>query len=159
VAITSCKNQPVSFPVPLTMEPSLLRCPTVTWVRLPKFLVSNLKLSVCPRRRTLFLGLFPIWYSWDFLSSPSSTIHAFCVVPACCLSLVRKVSSKAVKTKRKDEYRELLFETEFRIRHAGQREQSSKWPSWCQFSWKQVCNKKLRQICWLRLKVQLHNKN
>lgn len=97
--INSCKNHPVSFPVPLTVEPSRLLCPMVTWVRLPNRLVTNLKVSVCPRRSTLFLALFSITYSWDFLSSPSRTIQAFCVVPAFCLSLVRKVSSNAMKKK------------------------------------------------------------
>lgn len=99
--INSCKNHPVSFPVPLTVEPSRLLCPMVTWVRLPNRLVTNLKVSVCPRRSTLFLALFSITYSWDFLSSPSRTIQAFCVVPAFCLSLVRKVSSNAMTKKRK----------------------------------------------------------
>ena len=62
--------------------------------------MTNLKVSVCPRRSTLFLALFSITYSWDFLSSPSRTIQAFCVVPAFCLSLVRKVSSNAMKKKK-----------------------------------------------------------
>ena len=62
--------------------------------------MTNLKVSVCPRRSTLFLALFSITYSWDFLSSPSRTIQTFCVVPAFCLSLVRKVSSNAMKKKK-----------------------------------------------------------
>ena len=45
--------------------------------------------------------LFSAEYSWYFLSSPSSTIQAFWVVPAFFLSLVRKVSSKATKRESK----------------------------------------------------------
>ena len=52
--------------------------------------------------KTLFFALFSTEYSWYFLSSPSSTIQAFSVVPAFCLSLVRKVSSKATKRESKE---------------------------------------------------------
>ena len=54
--LVTCKNQPVSFPVPLTTDPCRLRCPSVTWVRFLRLLIANLNVSVCPLRRTSLLS-------------------------------------------------------------------------------------------------------